>query len=226
MTLLADIDFNNTSKLWQNAGKTTPVSVLNDPIRVVETVAGTWTQIEAANDSERPLYKPSGVNSLGVAKFDGIDDNFNFPSPITTDFFILFVVKNSDTSLGSHLFADGHYIGITGSGYGPNSAFGGEYIYGHPDVGASGGLKLKNQGNTFNVIGYGVENGVWSIFNGLGIVARTANGATFSYSKHGKEYLAGWQYYGEDARLLIYQNKPSDNIIEQTINTLNSTYNV
>lgn len=226
VTLLADFDFNNTAKLWQNLAKTTAVSALNDPIRVVETVAGTWAQIEAANDSERPFYKPSGVNGKGVAKFDGVDDNFNFPSPITSDFFILFVVKNSDTALGSHLLADGHYMGVTGSGYGPNSAFGGEYIYGHPNVGASGGLKLKNQGNTYNVIGYGVENGVWSIFNGLGIVARTANGATFSYSKNGKEYITNWQFNGEEARLLIYQNKPIDNIIEQTINTLNSTYNV
>lgn len=226
-TLLAKLDFNDTSKLWQDVAKTIPAIATNDPIRVIVPSLGTWTAVTAGSDSERPLLSLSAINGKNVAVFNGTTSNLDFPSAITTDFSFVIVVKNDDSSLGSHILMGSNYIGITGSGYGPNSGVGGEYIFGHPSSGSIGnGLRLKNQGNAYNAFSVGVSNNIWTVMNGRGVVTRFSNSASFSFSKNGQEYLTNLRFFGKEAILYIYSGIFTDREKETLIDSLNTLYGI
>lgn len=67
-----DLDFSNTSNLFQDAAGATPVTADGDPIGLVMDISGNGLHFTQAGDA-RPLYKTgiNGINSLGVALFAG-----------------------------------------------------------------------------------------------------------------------------------------------------------
>jgi hypothetical protein len=110
-------DFSDTARLWQNAGKTTPVASNDDPIHVIEDAWNDhdWT---AASDAARPLWKSAAQNSLGVGDWDGATSQLDFDETWPVGDFVAFVVvKNDDTSFGSHVLSPGDYLALTGTGY-------------------------------------------------------------------------------------------------------------
>jgi hypothetical protein len=193
---------------------------------VVEPSNGSWGDLIADSIGHRPIYTSSALNSLGILDFDGTNDNFDFPSPITGDHTLLWVVKNDDAVNGSHILYGQNYLPLTGSGYSGNSSYSGEYFVPHPSGTATGGIRVKNQSNAYNVIAMKLTGTEWSSMNGLCQSVKASSANAFSWTKIGKEYLAGWQLDGKLGRFIYYSGALTDKQLQDLIISLNTTYAV
>lgn len=68
------LDFSDTSTLYQDAAKTTPVTANDDPVGCVEDKSGNSRDLTQTTSGYKPLYKTNIQNSLGMARFDSGDD--------------------------------------------------------------------------------------------------------------------------------------------------------
>lgn len=224
--LQADYDMNNTAKLWQNTAKTTPATVANDPVRVVEPTSGTWGDLVASSDAQRPLIQSWAGPSKLILDFDGTDDSFDLPATITGDHTLLWVAKNDDATNGSHLIYGSNYIPLTGSSYSGNSSYSGEYFVPHPSGTATGGVRVKNQSLAYNVIAVRLNGQEWTSMNGLCESVKASSANSFSWTKLGKEYLANWQLDGKLGRFIYYSGALTDKELQDLIISLNTTYGI
>jgi len=224
--LQGDYDPNNTAKLWQDVAKTIPATATNDLVRVVEPISGSWGDLVASANGERPTLTLSALNSRAVLDFDGTNDNFDFPASITGDHTLLWVVKNDDSTNGSHILYGQNYVPLTGSGYVGNASLGGEYFTVHPSGTAAGGVRVKNQGNTYNVIGMKLSGTEWGCFNGLCQSSKATTANAFFWSKIGKGYLANWDLDGKLGRFIYYSGALTDKQLQDLIISLATTYNL
>lgn len=226
-TLQGLYDFGDLNTLFTDLAKTTLAGVGAGARVAANKVSGSiFGDLIAASAGASPTVLIPTLNSKNVVQFDGVNDNYDLPSAINGDFAAIFVVKNQDSANGSHIMYGTNYAPITGSGYVGNVTFGGEYVTIHAQVGGVGGIKLKNQGNTWNVLciaRYGTQ--FWTV-NGLGQQNNGTNGTTFEWTKIGQEFLANWQAYIQLAKVAIYLGKPPDSVLEAAIFSEGTTFNI
>lgn len=78
------LDPTMKSTLWQDTAKTIPVSVDNDPVRVVTDAIGGTIEFEAVDDSVRPIWRENGGKSYleftGINSLDHSGTQLNYSS--------------------------------------------------------------------------------------------------------------------------------------------------
>ena len=221
--LIGDCNPDDLSKMWQDAAKTIPAAD-GQPVKVVST--GTWGDLVASADTDRPILTANGLNGKRTLLYDGNDDNFDVPE-ISGDMCLIFVFRNTNSVNGSQIMSGNKYITVTGSSYSGNTSFGGkEYIIAHPSDGSStAGVPLKNA-NNFNTFVFTRQGNICQDINGWGITGRSINNSPMTLNKMGDPFNPLWQVKGPLARVLLYQGCPPDNKIESDIFNMNAIYNI
>lgn len=222
--LWGEVNPENLATMWQDAAKTVPAT-LGSPVRVINT--GLWGDLVANADSDRPLLVANALNGKPALDYDGVDDNVDFPSPITGDMCLIFVFKNTDAVNGSQLMSGSLYITLTGASYPGNSSYGNkEYIISHPaDGSGTAGVAMKNA-NSFNTFAFTTQGNVFQEINGWGITGRATNNSPMTLNKMGDPFNSLWQVQGQLPRLLYYKGCPPDSVIENILFANNSYYNI
>jgi len=227
-TLVAQYDFNDSTKIWADTGKTVPITA-GTAIRATENIVtgNSWADLTSADAGTSPIWRSAVQNSKNAAEWDGVDDNFNFSKPsLPSQCAIILVLKNDDAALGSHPLKGTNYIPVTGSTYPPNSSFGNlPYWVVHPNGGTGvNGPNLKNTADGWNVIGFIKNGNEYRLFNGHGIRTIATDTNPFDFSKMGEEFNVGWWMDGYIGLMEVYEGTRYDNEMEDRIFALNTAY--
>lgn len=112
------LDASDISTLWQDLGKTTPVSSDGDVVGVWDDKSGNNNVADQGTTASKPLYKVAIQNGLSVVRFDGSDDyliltGLTVAAGSFSAFFVADITKNAtgrdyffDTQTGRLLFAN------------------------------------------------------------------------------------------------------------------------
>lgn len=93
--------------LWQDSGRTTPVTADGDPVGAWDDASGNGNHVIQATAGARPLYKTGVQNSLPGVLFDNTDDNLSKAGWVgTTQWSAFAVAKQGAAALGSVLDGD------------------------------------------------------------------------------------------------------------------------
>lgn len=139
-------DFSDTTTLYQDTAKATPVAANDDPIRVAVNKFAGNDDLTAPSDTVRPLWKQAALNDLGVAEWDGVDTQLDHAEWPATDFTAFWVVKNVDANAGSHIGSGEIYLAVTGSSYDADPR-----AVAHVADNSSVGASVMNAGD-FNIV--------------------------------------------------------------------------
>lgn len=222
-------DFNDTTKLWQDSGRTTPVSANNDPIAYVDnTVTTLFGPLNKdLNTAVDVTFKTNRQNSKSCADFNGSTSSIRLQADYEAGgkWVLVKVCKNRDATNGSHVFYGSLYVPVTGNQYSGAPVFGVEYTTIHQISGAGPSANLKNQGLTVNVIVFRRNGTAFDCWSGDKVKSSQTNSNTFKVSRIGDAQIAGWEFDGEDYIDIKYNGYMSDSEIETLIiDALNSTY--
>jgi hypothetical protein len=64
-----DLDFSDSSKLWQDSGRTTPVTANTDPIGACDDISGNARHATQATAGKRATYRTAQFGSIAAADF-------------------------------------------------------------------------------------------------------------------------------------------------------------
>jgi hypothetical protein len=100
-------DFTDTSKLYQDSARTTPVAANSDPIGCVDDKSSNSRNALQATAAKRPLYKTNIQNSKAAALFDGSNDYLQALFTLAQPIHIFTVYKVNGASSFGRLFSGG-----------------------------------------------------------------------------------------------------------------------
>lgn len=224
-TLYGDYDFNDLSKMWQDAAKTIQATT-SSPVRVISPQAGSAQgDLVALSDAERATSSTWVLNGKNVLYFNG-SNSYDLPLQITGDSTLFFVSKNDDSVNGSHLIYGQNYVPITGSGYSGNASQGGEYFIPHTQSVAVGGIRVTNQSNAYNVMSFKIVGQEWTSVNSIIQSKKVSTSSPYYWSKIGKGFLANWDFDGKHARIIIYSGILTDKQQQDIILSLKTQYGI
>jgi hypothetical protein len=236
-----DLDFNDTTKMFSDTGRTTPVTN-GDKIRVIDNkitpLVGTLLTrylSNAVGDSTSPQYDENTLNGYGVGTWDGSDDELSFSERMNLAYggkFVTFVVfKNEDVSNGSHLFYDGDYWAVTGNSYNGGLGVGVPYSIAHFAGSfvdnATGAPPLKNK-TGYNVLVMRRNGTTVDMWTGLKEKETATITYQFNITQMGRYYGGNtdWWLHGKVARITHYNGNFSDEDVENEITNLGIQYNI
>lgn len=202
-TKYARNDFSDTSTLWQDAGKTTPVASDGDPIRVAENMWAGESDLTAASDGVRPLYKTGILNSLGCGLWDNSDDQLDHDTLPAGAFTMFWIAKNTVAATGSPIEGtppgSGPYLVITGTAYGDPQRVASHYI----GTSASTEVDPKQRDNIFHIIELSFSGSAYTLtVDGQSNSTTTTD--TFYCTTIGPENNVGWWFGGYLAERIRY----------------------
>lgn len=228
-----DLDYNDVTKMFQEAAGTTPVAANNDPIgRINPSLPATpfgsynkqWT------GTNRPLYKTNQINGLGVGEWDGVDDNLTAQGgewPRGAKWTAFVIGKNFDATFGSHYLYDSTYLVETGANYINNPIPGQPYFVWHHSAGSLNNAQADYPViSGFNITGAFRNGGQMGPFTQSTIGAAVSMPDACYYSQMGREYVANFWLNGQVARLIMYSGIMTNAQITAKINELKTTYGI
>jgi hypothetical protein len=185
----AFFDFSDTSRLFQDAAKTTYAANDGDPVRVVLDASGNVYDYTATSDAARPIYHTDGT--LGWIEFNGTSQTFGFANALglTQPFALAVGTRFTDNANNKVLWGDNTPLAyIAASGIEKPRMYAGAILDG-------------SAAHTDDIVFVGVFNGASSLMrvNGTQVAAGNAGagdpGDLSLGSAHGGSFFAGRLYW-------------------------------
>lgn len=240
--LEAKYDFNDTSRGYADASKTTPITntvaarawenSVRQNFKSQNTNSPNFKdQTTSATSNTWPIFQTSVQNGKNALQFDGVNDNLDFNEKFPGyggRHTIVFIGRNVDSSFGSRWVNDAanNYFVYTGSNYpGNDDRNGNEYCAVHMQgMAETVAVDLANQGDAWNIVVIRFDLSSVTVWNG-DKVSETATLTTGStYSDMGQNALSDWWAQGWIGLFEDYQGAMTTRDIEDLIDERNAEY--
>lgn len=242
------LDMNNSAFIFSNSALTTPV-VADDVVRGMrQQIIGNFNttpsfgalrrQFLSASDAASAIYKVNVINGNNVIRFDGTDDTYTL-SGVPIELFeeragkwtFFAVLKNNDTTNGSHFLSGNNYMVLSGSSYAGESppTTVNPYSVVHPDpVGTSIHTNTKGAGvDGFKVVAFMRNGSALASWNGDKTKNTSTSSSVFYISNMGVAHAgvgASWNMHGDIAYIIKFNGVMTDAEVEAFIDNLNSRF--
>ena len=98
-------DPSDKSTLFQDVAGTVPVTKDGDPVALMRDKSGNSNHAKQTVSTARPIYKTDGI--LHWLQADGVDDYFNAPRLLFSNFSMFTALKSTNLSLENRYFTQG-----------------------------------------------------------------------------------------------------------------------
>jgi hypothetical protein len=100
------LDASDITTLWQDSGRTTPVTADTDPVGAIDDKSGNARHATQAVAGSRPTYRTAQFGAVAAMDFDGIADFLTSTAFTLTQPGVVFVVVDADVNVSFNSVVD------------------------------------------------------------------------------------------------------------------------